>query len=49
LIQIRNNLPVWLGTALTTERVTQVQRLLDEAINTPPKEGGRPLTRRGRG
>ena len=42
LIQIRNNLPVWLGTALTAERVRQVQRLLDEAINTPPKEGGRP-------
>jgi soluble lytic murein transglycosylase-like protein len=49
LIQIRNNLPAWLGTALTAERVTQVQRLLDEAINTPPKEGGRPLPRRGRG
>ena len=49
LIQIRNNLPVWLGTALTAERVRQVQRLLDEAINTPPKEGGRPTPRRGRG
>ena len=48
LIQIRNNLPVWLGTALTAERVTQVQRLLDKAINTPPKEGARPLPRRSR-
>ena len=37
LIQIRNNLPVWLGTALTAERVTQVQRLLDQAINAPRK------------
>lgn len=48
LIQIRNNLPVWLGTALTAERVTQVQRLLDEAINTPAKEVGRPSSRRRR-
>ena len=49
LIQIRNNLPVWLGTALTAERVTQVQRLLNEAINTPTKEGGRPLPGRESG
>ena len=48
LIQIRNNLPVWLGTALTAERVIQVQRLLDEAINTPAKEVGRPSSRRKR-
>ena len=34
LIQIRNNLPVWLGTALTAERATQVSDLLEQAINT---------------
>ena len=34
LIQIRNNLPVWLGTALTPERATQVSDLLEQAINT---------------
>ena len=34
LIQIRNNLPVWLGTALTPDRATQVSDLLEQAINT---------------
>lgn len=34
LIQIRNNLPVWLGTALTLDRATQVSDLLEQAINT---------------
>ena len=47
LIQIRNNLPVWLGTALTAERVTQVQRLLDQEINAPRKADPRPSRKRG--
>lgn len=38
LIQIRNNLPVWLGTALTSERMAQVSILLEKAIATPRKE-----------
>ena len=49
LIQIRNNLPVWLGSALTAERVAQVQRLLEETINTPAEEESRPLSEQGQG
>lgn len=45
LIQIRNNLPVWLGTALTPERVTQVQGLLENSINITGKDESRPTRR----
>ena len=46
LIQIRNNLPVWLGTALTSERANQVTVLLEQAINTAASEGVKPSRRR---
>ncbi|MDC3124253.1 lytic transglycosylase domain-containing protein [Gammaproteobacteria bacterium] len=42
LIQIRNNLPVWLGTALTPERATQVTDLLEQVINTTASADTRP-------
>ena len=42
LIQIRNNLPVWLGTALTPERATQVTDLLEQVINTTASVDTRP-------
>ena len=42
LIQIRNNLPVWLGTALTPERATQVTDLLEQVINTTANVDTRP-------
>ena len=46
LIQIRNNLPVWLGTALTLERATQVTDLLEQAISTTASVDTRPARRR---
>lgn len=46
LIQIRNNLPVWLGTALTSERANQVTVLLEQAINTTASVGVKPSRRR---
>ena len=46
LIQIRNNLPVWLGTALTPERATQVTDLLEQVINTTASVDTRPARRR---
>ena len=46
LIQIRNNLPVWLGTALTPERATQVTDLLEQVINTTASVDTRPSRRR---
>ena len=46
LIQIRNNLPVWLGTALTPERATQVKDLLEQVINTTASVDTRPARRR---
>ena len=46
LIQIRNNLPVWLGTALTSERANQVTVLLEQAINTTASVGVQPSRRR---
>ena len=46
LIQIRNNLPVWLGTALTPERATQVTDLLEQVINTTASADTRPSQRR---
>ena len=46
LIQIRNNLPVWLGTALTLERANQVTDLLEQAINTTASVEARPSRRR---
>ena len=42
LIHIRNNLPVWLGTALTPERATQVTDLLEQVINTTASVDTRP-------
>ena len=42
LIQIRNNLPAWLGTALTPERATQVTDLLEQVINTTASVDTRP-------
>ena len=46
LIQIRNNLPVWLGTALTSERANQVTNLLEQAINTTISVEARPSRQR---
>ncbi len=46
LIQIRNNLPVWLGTALTPERANQVTDLLEQAINTTASVDARPSRQR---
>ena len=46
LIQIRNNLPAWLGTALTPERATQVTDLLEQAISTTASVDTRPVRRR---
>ncbi len=46
LIQIRNNLPVWLGTALTPERATQVTDLLEQAISATASLDTRPARQR---
>ena len=35
LIQIRNNMPTWLGTSLTPELEAQVRDLLDASIQRP--------------
>lgn len=41
LIQIRNNMPTWLGTGLTPELEAQVQHLLASSINEPEREASR--------
>ena len=41
LIQIRNNMPTWLGTGLTPELESQVKNLLASSIEEPERETSR--------
>jgi soluble lytic murein transglycosylase-like protein len=44
LIQIRNNMPTWLGTSLTPELEAQVRNLLTSSIDEPEREAPRQNT-----
>ena len=46
LIQIRNNMPTWLGTSLTPELEAQVNTLLASSIDEPEREASRRNTNR---
>ena len=46
LIQIRNNMPTWLGTSLTPELEAQVTSLLASSIDQPERETSRRRTNR---
>lgn len=46
LIQIRNNMPTWLGTSLTQELESQVEDLLASSIDAPERETSRRNTSR---